>query len=100
RLALILVAIFAPGIAPQAPCRGMTLRRLKPPGTEGFPLGTDELGRDMLSRLIYGDRIAHRRGVLPVLFALLAGSFIGISAGYAGGWTNTVLMRSIDVFFA
>ena len=51
-LAIILVAILAPFIAPQDPYKGMTLRRLRPPGTEGFPLGTDELGRDMLSRLI------------------------------------------------
>ena len=99
-IALILVAVFAPLLAPQDPYQGMTLRRLKPPGTEGFPLGTDELGRDMLSRLLYGGRISLTMGVLPVFFALLLGSFIGITAGYAGGWTNTILMRSIDVFFA
>ena len=99
-IALILIAVFAPLIAPQDPYQGMTLRRLKPPGTEGFPLGTDELGRDMLSRLIYGGRISLTMGVLPVFFALLLGGFIGITSGYAGGWTNTILMRSIDVFFA
>ena len=99
-LALILVAIFAPYIAPQDPYRGMTLRRLRPPGTEGFPLGTDELGRDMLSRLIWGARLSLFMGVTPVLFALVAGSIIGIVAGYAGGWLNTILMRTIDVFFA
>jgi peptide/nickel transport system permease protein len=99
-LALILVAIFAPYIAPQDPYRGMTLRRLRPPGTEGFPLGTDELGRDMLSRLIWGARLSLFMGVTPVILALFLGSIIGITAGYAGGWTNTVLMRTIDVFFA
>jgi peptide/nickel transport system permease protein len=99
-ITLILIAVFAPLIAPQDPYQGMTLRRLKPPGTEGFPLGTDELGRDMLSRLIYGGRISLLMGVLPVFFALFLGSVIGITAGYAGGWTNTVMMRSIDVFFA
>lgn len=99
-LAFILVAIFAPYIAPQDPYRGMTLRRLRPPGTEGFPLGTDELGRDMLSRLIYGARLSLFMGVTPVLFALVIGSMIGITAGYIGGWVNTILMRTIDVFFA
>jgi peptide/nickel transport system permease protein len=99
-LALILVAIFAPYIAPQDPYRGMTLRRLRPPGTDGFPLGTDELGRDMLSRLIYGARLSLFMGVTPVIFALFIGSMIGITAGYVGGWVNTILMRTIDVFFA
>jgi peptide/nickel transport system permease protein len=99
-LALILVAIFAPYIAPQDPYRGMTLRRLRPPGTEGYPLGTDELGRDMLSRLIYGARLSLFMGVTPVFIALFIGSAIGIAAGYVGGWVNTILMRTIDVFFA
>jgi peptide/nickel transport system permease protein len=99
-LAIILVAIFAPYIAPQDPYRGMTLRRLRPPGTEGFPLGTDELGRDMLSRLIWGARVSLFMGVTPVILALVLGSVIGIVAGYAGGWVNTILMRTIDVFFA
>ena len=99
-IALILIALLAPYIAPQDPYRGMTLRRLRPPGTEGFPLGTDELGRDMLSRLIYGARLSLFMGVTPVLFALVIGSMIGITAGYVGGWVNTILMRTIDVFFA
>ena len=99
-LAIILVALLAPYIAPQDPYKGMTLRRLRPPGTDGFPLGTDELGRDMLSRLIYGARLSLFMGVTPVLFALVIGSMIGITAGYAGGWVNTILMRTIDVFFA
>jgi peptide/nickel transport system permease protein len=99
-LALILMAVFAPWLALQDPYQGMTLRRLRPPGSEGFILGTDELGRDMLSRLIYGGRISLLMGVLPVFFALFLGSLIGITAGYAGGWINMILMRSIDVFFA
>jgi peptide/nickel transport system permease protein len=98
--AIILMAIFAPYLAPQDPYKGMSLRRLRPPGTPGFPLGTDELGRDMLSRLIYGARLSLFMGVTPVIFALVIGSAIGIIAGYVGGWVNTVLMRTIDVFFA
>jgi peptide/nickel transport system permease protein len=99
-LALILMAIFAPWLAPHDPFQGMTLRRLKPPGTEGFPLGTDELGRDMLSRLIFGARISLFMGIVPVFVALAIGGSIGIISGYAGGWTNTILMRTMDVFFA
>jgi peptide/nickel transport system permease protein len=99
-LLLVLVAIFAPLIAPHDPYRGMTLRRLRPPGTEGYPLGTDELGRDMLSRLIFGARLSLFMGVTPVFLALVIGSVIGLTAGYVGGLVNTLLMRTIDVFFA
>jgi peptide/nickel transport system permease protein len=97
---LLLTAIFAPWVAPQDPYKGMSLRRLRPPGTDGYLLGTDELGRDMLSRLIYGARLSLFMGVTPVIVALFAGSLIGIVAGYAGGWLNTILMRTIDVLFA
>ena len=97
---LLLTAIFAPWVAPQDPYKGMSLRRLRPPGTEGYPLGSDELGRDMLSRLIYGARLSLFMGVTPVIIALFAGSLIGIVAGYIGGWLNTILMRTIDVLFA
>ena len=84
-LALVLVAIFAPYIAPQDPYKGMSLRRLKPPGTPGFLLGTDELGRDMLSRLIYGARLSLFMGVTPVIYALFIGSahLPNINAGRA-----------------
>jgi peptide/nickel transport system permease protein len=99
-LLLVLAAIFAPYIAPQDPYKGITLRRLRPPGTDGYPLGTDELGRDMLTRLIYGARLSLFMGVTPVFIALFIGSAIGIAAGYIGGWVNTILMRTIDVFFA
>jgi peptide/nickel transport system permease protein len=97
---LIAMALLAPWVAPQDPYKGMTLRRLRPLGTEGYPLGSDELGRDMLSRLIYGARLSLIMGVTPVLIALVAGSTIGITAGYVGGLVNTLLMRTIDVFFA
>lgn len=99
-LGLILMAVFAPWIAPQDPFQGKSLLRLKPPGTEGYPLGTDELGRDMLSRLIHGARISLFMGIVPVLCALVCGAAIGIVAGYSGGWVNALLMRTVDVFFA
>ncbi|TVP71626.1 MAG: ABC transporter permease, partial [Rhodobacteraceae bacterium] len=61
---------------------------------------TDELGRDMLSRLIWGGRLSLLMGVTPVVLAFIIGSAIGIIAGYAGGWTNTLIMRTVDVFYA
>jgi len=99
-LALVLMAIFAPLIAPGDPYKTSMIRRLRPIGSEGFPLGSDELGRDMLTRLIHGARLSLLMGVTPVIFAFFIGSAIGVTAGYVGGAVNTALMRVIDVFFA
>ncbi len=99
-IALILMALLAPWITPHDPYRSSVLRRLRPIGTENFPLGTDELGRDMLSRLMMGARLSLFMGVVPVLLAFAIGSTIGVIAGYVGGKTNTVIMRTIDVFYA
>jgi peptide/nickel transport system permease protein len=99
-VALVLMAVFAPFVAPADPYRGSMIRRLRPVGTPGFPLGTDELGRDMLTRLIYGARLSLMMGVLPVFFAFIIGSVIGITAGFVGGRVNSALMRTIDVFYA
>jgi peptide/nickel transport system permease protein len=99
-LLLVLIAIFAPYIAPYDAAKGSIIRRLKPVGTEGYVLGTDELGRDMLSRLIHGARLSLVMGVVPVPIAFLIGSAIGIIAGYIGGLTNTLIMRTVDVFYA
>ena len=99
-VALILMAVFASSIAPADPFKSAMLRRLKPIGTPGFPLGADELGRDMLSRLIYGGRLSLLMGLTPVPIAFIIGSALGITAGYVGGLTNTLIMRTIDVFYA
>ena len=99
-LALLICAVFAPWIAPADPYQGQMLRRLRPIGTEGYPLGADELGRDMLSRLIWGARLSLFMGVTPVIVAFVVGSAIGIFAGYVGGFANTLIMRTIDVFYA
>lgn len=99
-LLLIAMALLAPYLAPADPYRGMTLRRLKPFGTPGFPLGTDELGRDMLSRLIFGARMSLMMGVMPVIIAFITGSLLGVTAGFVGGRVNTLIMRTIDVFYA
>lgn len=97
---LFALAVFGPWLAPADPTQSSMLSRLKPIGTEGHPLGTDELGRDMLSRLIVGARLSLFMGITPVVLAFFVGSAIGILAGYAGGVTNTVIMRTIDVFYA
>ena len=99
-LMLFVMAIFGPFIAPSDPYQSSILGRLKAIGSPGFPLGSDELGRDMLSRLIVGARLSLFMGITPVLFAFAIGATIGIVAGYAGGALNTVIMRTIDVFYA
>ena len=68
--------------------------------TPGYPLGTDELGRDMLARLIYGGRLSLIVGILPVILAFLIGTSLGLVAGYVGGKINTAIMRTVDVFYA
>ena len=99
-LMLIAMAIFGPWLAPADPYDASMLKRLKPIGTAGLPLGSDELGRDMLSRLIMGARLSLFIGITPVVLAFFTGSVIGIVAGYAGGIVNTAIMRTIDVFYA
>jgi peptide/nickel transport system permease protein len=99
-LAIVLAAIFAPFVAPADPYKGSMIRRLKPVGDALYLLGSDELGRDMLTRLIYGGRLSLFMGVLPVAIAFMIGSTLGIVAGYVGGWVNMVIMRIIDVFYA
>ena len=99
-LAIILMAIFADYVAPADPTRSSMLRRLRPIGTPGYPLGADELGRDMLSRLIHGARLSLFMGVVPVFIAFIIGSVIGVAAGFFGGKFNTITMRTVDVFYA
>lgn len=99
-LAILLAAIFAPYLHLADPYQGSMVRRLRHIGTPGYPLGTDELGRDMLSRLIYGGRLSLLIGILPVVLAFGIGTTLGLVAGYAGGWLNTAIMRTIDVFYA
>ena len=100
-LALIfLSALLAPWLGLADPYQGSMIARLRPFGTDGHPLGTDELGRDMLSRLIYGGRLSLLIGILPVFNAFLIGTMLGIIAGYNGGWINSAIMRTIDVFYA
>jgi peptide/nickel transport system permease protein len=97
---IALAAIFAPLVAPFDPNKSAMLYRLKPVGYKGFLLGTDELGRDMLSRLVYGGRMSLLMGLAPVALATSLGGFLGVVAGFAGGWVNMLIMRTMDVFYA
>jgi peptide/nickel transport system permease protein len=94
------IAIAAPLIAPGDPYKTSMLRRLLPPGAPQHLLGTDELGRDMACRLMYGGRLSLLMGLLPVVNALVIGGFLGIVAGYVGGAINTVIMRTLEILFA
>ena len=99
-LIMLLAIVTAPLIAPYDPYQASMLRRLKPPGYMGHLLGTDELGRDMVSRLLYGGRLSWFLGITPVLISLVIGGVLGIVAGFAGGWVNMAIMRTTDVFYA
>jgi peptide/nickel transport system permease protein len=94
---VVLAALAAPLIAPHDPARSDFAAGLKPPGTPGHPLGTDLLGRDVLSRVLYGARIALFIGLCTVLVTAVVGGVLGLVAGFFGGWPGTVLMRIVDV---
>ena len=98
-LLIVSAAVFAPWLAAD-PYKASMLNRLLPIGSEGHLLGTDELGRDMISRLMYGGRISLLMGVIPVLAAFAIGTSIGLFAGYVGGKVNMSIMRVLDVFYA
>ncbi|MCB9871592.1 MAG: ABC transporter permease [Ectothiorhodospiraceae bacterium] len=97
---IVLSAVLADWLAPADPYKTSMLKRLKPIGTEGFPLGTDELGRDMLSRLLHGGRLSLFMGIVPVVYALVIGGALGLVAGFLGGRVNMLIMRTIDVLYA
>jgi peptide/nickel transport system permease protein len=99
-VALVLMAIFAPWLAPYSPTEGdlRTLRLLPPSAAHWF--GTDDQGRDILSRLIHGSRITLFVVVLVAVLAAPVGLLVGTVAGYAGGWVDAVLMRTTDIFLA
>ena len=99
-LAIVAAALCAPLLTPFDPFKESVLLRLKPFGYRAHWLGTDELGRDILARILLGGRVTLLMGVLPVVVATLVGATLGIVAGYAGGWIATVIMRVMDVFYA
>jgi peptide/nickel transport system permease protein len=99
-LLMLLAIIAAPLVTPHSPFQGSMLRRLKPIGFPGYPLGTDELGRDMLTRLVFGGRLSWLIGITPVAIGFCVGGLLGIVAGYVGGGVNMLIMRVTDVFYA
>jgi peptide/nickel transport system permease protein len=99
-LLIMFSAIAAPLLAPFDPYQTSMMARLKPFGYQGHLLGTDELGRDILSRLLHGGRVSLSMGMVPVLLATLIGGSLGIVAGYTGKHVNMAIMRTMDVFFA
>jgi peptide/nickel transport system permease protein len=96
---LIATALFAPLISPSDPYEQDLATRLAQP-TSGHLLGTDELGRDVLSRIIYGARISLLVGIVAITIAGTIGMALGLLAGYFGGWTNIVIMRFTDALLA
>jgi len=99
-LLIVAAAVAAPLLAPFDPYKTSILLRLKPPLYRGHWLGTDDLGRDMLARLLYGGRVTLITGFLPVVVATAIGGSLGLVAGFCGGRVNMLIMRVIDVFYA
>ncbi|HYM71249.1 MAG TPA: ABC transporter permease [bacterium] len=100
---LLLVAALAPVLAPHGPLAQNLDARLVPgvwAGNIAYPLGTDELGRDILSRVMYGARVSLFVGVVAILLMNLLGVSVGVTTGYLGGWLDAVLMRVVDVLLA
>src|SRR5438045_352200 len=104
-LGIAFVAVFANQLAPHNPEVGSLTARFKPPfwetgGTTQYLLGPDQLGRDVLSRLIYGARISMVVGLTAVIFSGVLGTVLGIISGYLGGWVDQVIMRLTDTWLA
>ncbi|MCK5737111.1 MAG: ABC transporter permease [Spirochaetaceae bacterium] len=97
---LIIVAVFAGQIAPHDPYETNIRAQFSPPGTDGYILGTDELGRDVLSRIIFGARTSLMIATLSIIGSTLVGGIIGITAGYLGGRFSIIMMRIVDVLMA
>jgi peptide/nickel transport system permease protein len=98
-VATILCAIFAPQLAPYDPLKTNLTAMLQPPSSAHL-LGTDEVGRDILSRLIYGSQMSLLVGIVAVSLAGFVGMGLGLVAGYSGGWINTIIMRFIDALLS
>lgn len=100
-VALIVVALLAPFLAPYPPTEGVLANKLMPPvwvpgGSSDHPLGTDSLGRDVLSRLIYGSRTSLTVSLLSIFISATIGTALGITSGYFGGWVDAAIMRLTD----
>jgi peptide/nickel transport system permease protein len=99
---LVIPAVFAPLIAPYDPLKGSLANRLRPPvwqqgGSIDYPLGTDKLGRDILSRLIYGARVSLAVSLAAIVVGGILGTALGLISGYCGGRVDAVIMRLVDI---
>src|SRR5699024_1900213 len=99
-LIVLACALFSKQISPHDPGKLSLTARLAEPFSSEYLLGGDPVGRDMLSRIIYGSRISLMVGFLSVSIAMVAGTLLGLLAGYLGGWVDSVLMRLVDVQLA
>ena len=96
----VLMAVFAPLLAPYDPIKDQSLGDRFAGPSASHPLGQDELGRDILSRIIFGARVSLTAGLAAVVFATVFGTLVGVVAGYAGGLVDSILMRLMDVILA
>ncbi len=96
----LFVALAAPMLAPYEPLQQNVTGRLQPPGSPGHLWGTDELGRDIYSRVLYGARITIPAGLLVIAFGSVMGSIVGAVAGFLGGFYDELLMRLTELFMA
>jgi peptide/nickel transport system permease protein len=96
-LAALVAAVAAPWLAPHDPLRADFAASLQPPGSPDHPLGTDQLGRDLLARVLHGARLALFIGVCTVVVTALVGGLLGLVAGFVERWPSAVLMRVADV---
>lgn len=96
-LIMVVLGVFGNWIAPYDPLHTNFANKLLPPLSEGHILGTDQLGRDMLSRIIIGSRVSLVIGIVTVVFAGLLGTLIGIISGYFRGWIDVIIMRIVDI---
>ncbi|HEY8302041.1 MAG TPA: ABC transporter permease [Jatrophihabitans sp.] len=97
---IVLAAVLAPVLTSYDPIQQDLLHPRLAPGSPGHLLGTDQFGRDVLSRLLYGARIDLRVGVLAVVTPFIIGTLLGLVAGWFGGWSDTLIMRVVDVVVA
>ncbi|HOB41247.1 MAG: nickel transporter permease [Limnochordia bacterium] len=98
-LIIVFMAILAPYVTTHDPVKQNIRNQLQPPSREHF-FGTDQFGRDIYSRVIYGARLSLRVGFLAISFALVVGCFLGLVSGYYGGWLDMIVMRVIDILLA